>query len=59
MAKTLTERFPKPKEEDLTDEVKAAIQAMNRASEKMLQRKRALGHKVVVWENGKSVIKNP
>ena len=39
----------------LTDEAKKAIEAMNRAHEKLRARKRALGQKLVVSQNGKIV----
>lgn len=59
MSKTLTERFPRPNPDELPDEVRAAIGAMNRAAEKMIQRKKALGYKLVVRKNGKFVLINP
>lgn len=59
MTKTLTELFPKPKEEELTANAKAAINAMNRAAKKLRHRKKALGQKLVVWEDGKVCIIDP
>ena len=50
---------PRPNPDDLSDEVKAAITAMNRAAEKMIRRKIALGHDLITSENGKMVIKDP
>lgn len=59
MIKTLTERFPKPNPEDLNSEVKDAIKAMNRAGKKLRERKKALGQKLVVWQDGKACIVEP
>ncbi len=57
--KSLQERFPRPADEKYPEEVQKAINAMNRASEKMIERKRALGHKMVVWKDGEMVVVDP
>jgi len=59
MKQNLVERFSPPNPADLSDDAKAAINAMNRAAEKMIQRKIALGHDLLIWENGKMVPKDP
>lgn len=39
--------------------VEDAIKAANRSAKKLRQHKKALGQKLVVWENGKVVVIDP
>jgi len=59
MAKTLKERFDPIPLSELTEEEKLAVQAAERSAKKLRERKRALGHKMVVWKDGKPQIVDP
>ena len=53
------DRVPKIVEADLSDDARKAIAAANRAGEKLRARKRALGQKLVIWQDGKVVEVSP
>lgn len=50
---------PKNAERQPSKEAQLAIAAANRTAKKLRERKRALGQKIVVWENGNVVHINP
>lgn len=59
MIQTLSERFPKPDVTKLSPEAQKAIKAMERTHKKLRETKKALGQKLVVWENGEVVTVDP
>ncbi len=59
MSQLLKDRVPKIAEADLSEEACKAIAAANRAGEKLRARKRALGQKLVIWQDGKVVEVSP
>ena len=59
MSQLLKDRFPTPDPSTLSEDARKAIAAANRAGEKLRLRKRALGQKLVIWEDGKVVYVDP
>lgn len=59
MSALLKHTVPKITEADLSEEARKAIAAANRAGEKLRARKRALGQKLVIWQDGKVVEVSP
>jgi hypothetical protein len=59
MTETIIESLPKPDLSSLDEETLKAIAAANRAGEKLRARKRALGQKLVIWQDGKVVEVSP
>ena len=59
MTKTLSERFPAPDVTTLSPQAQEAIKAMERTHKELRERKKALGQKFVIWENGKVVTVDP
>ena len=53
MTETIIESLPKPNLSSLDEETLKAIAAANRSGEKLRARKRALGQKLVIWQDGK------
>ena len=59
MTETIIKSLPKPNLSSLDEETRKAIAAANRAGEKLRARKRALGQKLVIWQDGKVVEVSP
>ncbi|YCM42231.1 hypothetical protein V2O64_13045 [Verrucomicrobiaceae bacterium 227] len=59
MTDQLIKTLPKPDLSSLDEETSKAIAAANRAGEKLRARKRALGQKLVIWQDGKVVEISP
>ncbi len=51
--------LPPLKEEQLDEFSRNAVRAANRAAEKLRHKKRLLGHKLVIYKNGKVVTVDP
>ena len=59
MTETIIKSLPKPDLSSLDEETLKAIAAANRSGEKLRARKRALGQKLVIWQDGKVVEVSP
>ncbi len=49
----------KEQKQEYPQHIQDAINAAIRSGEKLRERKRALGHKLVIWEDGKVVTVDP
>ena len=50
---------PEIPEEEMPEWLLGAKRAMERATEKELERKRKLGHKIVIWKDGEAIVVDP
>ncbi|MCF6312071.1 MAG: hypothetical protein L3J39_06440 [Verrucomicrobiales bacterium] len=57
--KTTFDPLPPLREDQLDEDAKKAVRAAQRAGKKLRERKRLLGHKLVISKNGKVLTVDP
>ncbi len=56
---TTAKSLPQMNYSEVDEKTRGMIAAANRAAEKMIERKRRLGHKVVIYKDGKVLTVDP